>query len=159
MIEEWRRIEAHPDYAVSSLGRIKSFKRSSEGILRKVALSAGYYSLTLDGHYTCTVHRLVAVTFIPNPDNKSTVNHKDKNRLNNYIDNLEWMNVRENIAHGRNKPIHQISPETLEIVKTFESKKLAVVELNLNNSNVGRAARLGLLCGGYYWEYATISEL
>ena len=47
------------------------------------------------------MHRLVATAFIPNPDNLPEVNHKDKNKSNNHIDNLEWTSMRENRTHSK----------------------------------------------------------
>ena len=76
------------------------------------------------------VHRMVAQTFLDNPDNKPVVNHKDTNILNNDVDNLEWVTYKENmnteetiknLKKGKNsKTIHQILIETGEIVNTFD---------------------------------------
>ena len=62
----------------------------------------GYQVITLskDGvRKTYTIHQLVAKAFIPNPENKKTINHKDGNKLNNCIDNLEWATEKENQQH------------------------------------------------------------
>ena len=102
-------------YQISNHGRVKSLSRivnrlNSDGMfvsekIRKQSISKrGYYVVDLllnDVRKTKTVHRLIAIQFIPNPDNKPHVNHIDGNPLNNAIDNLEWTNNRENTSHGR----------------------------------------------------------
>lgn len=107
--EQWKTIDDHPNYEVSSEGRIRSIGRwliNQNGIKRywKVRLltshpgGSGYRSIVLDGE-GCWVHKLVAVAFIPNPQNKRCVNHKDKNKTNNSISNLEWVTHQENMDH------------------------------------------------------------
>jgi len=116
-LEEWRDIkgfEGH--YQVSNLGNVRSLDRQirikgkhqkfrkSKGVnLVKTPDWDGYLNvgLCLNGKVTRrTVHRLVAMAFIPNPENKATVNHKDSNRANNKLLNLEWATISENAKHG-----------------------------------------------------------
>jgi len=62
----------------------------------------GYQVITLSKNgirKTYTIHQLVAKAFIPNPENKKTINHKDGNKMNNYVDNLEWATEKENQQH------------------------------------------------------------
>lgn len=66
----------------------------------------GYYSVGIR-RKTHMVHRLVALAFVPNPDNKSFVNHIDGNKLNNHADNLEWCTVQENNQHARETGLHK----------------------------------------------------
>ena len=97
--EEWRVINNFPNYSVSNLGNVKN--NITNKIMRQ-NVKGGYknISLTNDKKRTsCKVHRLVALSFIPNPDNKPTVNHKDKNKCNNVLDNLEWMTTEEQMQH------------------------------------------------------------
>lgn len=95
-------------YEVSSLGRVCSltrrWRKGERSMMRPGTSSWGYLRVNLtkpDGK-TCVlkkVHTLVAQAFIPNPENKATVNHKDSNKLNNAVPNLEWNTQIENITH------------------------------------------------------------
>lgn len=63
-------------------------------------LQNGYQLIKLYKSKTCSIHRLVAETFIDNPENKPEVNHKDSNRANNSVNNLEWVTKSENVQHS-----------------------------------------------------------
>lgn len=101
--EEWRDIEDFPEYKISNLGRVKSFKKNGERILKCSVCTTGYLQIILsnkDTRLTKKVHRIVAKTFMPNPLNKPCINHIDSNRLNARLENLEWCTYKENIAHA-----------------------------------------------------------
>lgn len=97
-------------YQVSNLGDVKSLDRlltngkRRKGLIRILnPIEGGYLSLSLckgGVRRTLKVHRLVAETFIPNPDNKPEVNHKDGVRINNCVYNLEWVTHEENQRHS-----------------------------------------------------------
>ncbi len=100
--EIWKRISNFKDYEVSNHGRVKSFKKSSNGkILVNIIDSRGYYVVNLcqNGMYQKLIHILVAEHFLRPSLDKKIVNHKDLNKLNNYFENLEWCTTRENIHH------------------------------------------------------------
>lgn len=100
MAERWEFINGYPGYLISSHGRV--FSRKLKRCIDPPLDHYGYQRVGLWNklqkrqHF---VHRLVALHFIPNPENKPTVNHKDKNILNNNMTNLEWATVAEQNAH------------------------------------------------------------
>lgn len=114
MIEEWRPISGYEGlYEVSSYGRVKSLKRpfennggiqwTKERILSPGKSKLGYLIVNLccNGKVCQNyVHRLVAQTFVPNPENLTEVNHKDEDKANNIVDNLEWCDHSYNINYG-----------------------------------------------------------
>lgn len=100
--EEWLPVPDWECYHVSNFGRMKSFKGKSPHILTPT-FNRGYLQIGLCSggkQKTFRVHRLVAELFIPNPDNKNTVNHRDGHKLNNHISNLEWATSTENNQHA-----------------------------------------------------------
>jgi hypothetical protein len=102
--EQWRPVVQCPEhYSVSSFGRIFSWKSKFQynykpiGLLKTGKHSLGYCVVSLDYQAPTKLHRVVALAFIPNPDNKPEVNHIDHNKQNNRVDNLEWVTHSENI--------------------------------------------------------------
>lgn len=119
MAEEWREVPGYEGfYEVSNTGRVRSLDRITHQIrngkvlprkrkgkmLSLVVYSTGYENVRLCGadrvQTTLGVHRVVAQSFIPNPDNKRFVNHIDGNPRNNRLDNLEWTTPLENTRHA-----------------------------------------------------------
>lgn len=96
-------------YQASNIGRVKSIKFGKERILKPFTNSSGYLQVSLFKNgkkKNFYVHRLVAEAFLPNPDNLPCVNHKDEDKTNNNVNNLEWCNCRYNVNYGtRNKRI------------------------------------------------------
>lgn len=120
-MEEWRDIKGYEGiYQISNKGRVKSLgnnKTRKEKILRP-GKRKGYFYISLckkgEKPKYFDIHRLVAQAFLPNPDNLPVVNHKDENKLNNNVENLEWCTYQYNNTYGtRNKKI--ICVETNEI--------------------------------------------
>lgn len=180
MQEIWKSLKGIVEYGdyyeVSNLGRVKSvdrvvccgngFKRIN-GRMRKLKTEKnGYTSISLSYNgksKTYKVHRLVALAFIHNPENKPEVNHKDGNKSNNLASNLEWVTVSENTQHaydnglakGRNGETHHNSilkeEDVLEIIGLWESGKYTKKEIS-KKFNISHMAVIRIL-NGDRWSY------
>lgn len=172
MQEIWKDIPNYEGiYQISNHGRIRSnnpgnkrFHNKTDHILKAHVSNTGYCQVTLykDGvkRRKYTVHKLVATMFIPNPDNLPCVNHKDENKLNNHVDNLEWCTYAYNNAYGTAKirsiitvsePVEQYTLEGLHIA-TYLSATVASKLTGINKTDILKACK-GLVpyAGGYGW--------
>ena len=151
------------NYKVSNLGKVYSNIKGHGFVQIKGWMDyRGYQRVELN-HRQFMVHRLVAMAFIPNPENKEQVNHKDENKQNNCVDNLEWMTNAENHNYGtRNqrageslkKPILRISRETGEVLQRYVCLKDAVKE-GYNHTGISLTANHKGChhSGGFRWEW------
>lgn len=128
-------------YQVSSLGNVRGIKRGK--ILKKMYTPDGYHSLSLcNGKMTTkTVHRLVAQAFIPNPENKPEVNHKNHIRTDNRAENLEWNTHIENIDYTVNNNKHAFG-ERHSRARLKESDVIDILTSSLSNEEL--AVKYGL---------------
>lgn len=124
MKEEFREIKGFEGrYSVSNLGRVKSLPKSlgipcskkirPEYILKSNIANNGYIRVNLGRGNMRNIHRLVAETFIQNPDNKPCVNHIDGNKLNSHISNLEWCTYKENSRHSFDTGLNTLQLQNL----------------------------------------------
>ena len=95
-------IKGYKKYTINRDGTVTNTK--SGRTVKHHKLASGYMNVTLSKNgkmKSHRVHRLVAIAYLPNPHNKFTVNHKDLNKQNNHVNNLEWMTQKENHNHAR----------------------------------------------------------
>lgn len=161
MEEIWKPIKGYEGlYEVSNLGRVKSLKRfyhTREQILKNKLTENGYYRTELSKNgkrKLIGTHRIVAQTFIPNDMNKEEVNHKDGNKLNNCVDNLEWCSHSENTIHayklGLKKPCCAITNKKRIRCIDLDIEKESLHEMQLylyengytNSKTVDRLSRI-----------------
>ena len=182
-MEEWRDIEGFEGYyQISNMGRVKSLERTvrnsrgyrivAERILKPQSNSKGYLYVNLykDGKMKrCRVNRLVAQAFLPNPDNLPEVNHKDEDKQNNCMDNLEWCSHSYNNSYnGRAKKIGEKNTNNPKISKpVFSVNKVSglIVEFpslieaerqtGISNSSICKCLKgKRNSAGGCVWFYA-----
>lgn len=109
MLEKWKPINGTDGlYEVSSTGKVRSLNYGNTGMTKELKLSAdrltGYVRVRVkdmnENVKLCSVHRLVAEAFIPNPGGYPCVNHKDEDKTNNHVSNLEWCTQKYNANYG-----------------------------------------------------------
>ena len=141
-------------YGITEDGKVFSF--ASNKFLKPQATEKGYLTVCLGrgtNYKPYRIHRLVAEAYLPNPDNLPEVNHKDEDKSNNSVSNLEWCTGDYNLHYGSrmllNKPVHCV-----ELDKTFSSASVASKELGIRDDRIrfcckGRCKTVG----GYHWKY------
>lgn len=166
MKEIWEDIPGFEGlYQVSNFGNVKSLNYARKKIIKNLIpkRSSGYDIVCLSRHGCmkyAPIHRLVAENFIPNPENKSQVNHIDGNKRNNNVNNLEWVTPRENVKHSierlGNNP-GDWSRKRVRCVETgeiFESQIDAANSYHTSQGAIGNSARGQRSCaGGVHWEF------
>ena len=136
-MEQWKVIKDFPKYAISNYGNIKSLYWQNnvngklyprEKLLTPIKKKNGYLKVNLhnDEHKgrgkgcEFLIHRLVAEAFLENPKNLSEINHKDGNKENNKVSNLEWCTRRENVLHSYKLDLRKSIQEYIKIKKMKE---------------------------------------
>ena len=156
-----RVINDFPNYSISNLGNVMNNKSNK---MMKLNVKSGYYHVGLINNKNRSifkVHRLVALAFIENIENKPEVNHKDGNKLNNSVKNLEFVTNKENQIHKfqsglGNNYTRKIGQYDLQenIVKEFPSIISAAKELKTSTSNIkGVLYKKRKTAVGFIWKY------
>lgn len=164
MEEIWKDIPGYEGlYKVSSFGNVFSLRCNR--CLKQHPVNGGYLLVPLssDKRKLWLVHRLVAIAFIPNPDNLPEVNHKDENTTNNCVKNLEWCTRKYNAHYGtalqrmaatNSKPVEQLKAG--KVVKKYESIKAAGEECGFDRGNISKCCTgKSRTYKGYEWRFAT----
>lgn len=166
IVEIWKDIKGYENlYQVSNLGRVKSL---NSGKIRKTSKErCGYISIALSKNgikKQYKVHRLVAQAFLQNPYRLPQVNHKDENKTNNNVENLEWCTPKYNVNYGT--AIKRRVDKQMN--NTKRSKKVLCIEINTIYPSISEAQRqtgysekgislccrkLQEKCGGYHWTF------
>jgi hypothetical protein len=135
-MEQWKNIKDIEGYQASNLGRIRNKKLK---ILNPKLNRNGYLEVHLRGKSfqkigkVISVHRLISITFLPTIKQKQFVNHKDGNKTNNNIYNIEWVNQSENMQHAINNNLTKSlsNKDILLIRRLYKTKKYTQKELGV----------------------------
>ncbi len=152
--EQWRVIDGfNGKYAISNKGRVKNI--NTNRILGGKYDGAGYKAVQLDGK-NYNVHRLVALAFIPNPQNLPHINHIDEDKLNNDVKNLEWCTPSENVRHSIYKQCCKVKQLTKEgkLIRIWESFYQIERELGYSRQAITKVCKgKQQYSYGYHWQY------
>lgn len=182
MKEIWKKIEHFENYEISNKGNV----RNKNNYTLKQHKMNNYMTIKLYDRNNKkmilkNIHRLVAEAFIPNPNNKRTINHKDGNKLNNNVNNLEWCTHKENTKHafetglqkswcgtkfGKEHPNYKFRgkwktqknvyqyDKSNNFIKKYNSAEEVYRILNISSSHIGECCKgKRKTAGGYIWKY------
>lgn len=157
-------------YFITEDGRVWSV-RNNRFLTNQIGKN-GYLYIDLNKNGIRTrkyIHRLVAEAFLPNPNNLPQVNHKDENKSNNNVNNLEWISIKDNANYGTRteraeqrkkevnanmKQVAMCDKQTHEIIKTYKSLTEAAKENNIGVSNISAVLHgKRQTTGGYFWRF------
>ena len=173
MVEIWKDVVGYEGlYKVSNLGNVMSFKHKKPKLLKPRKDSKGYLQILLSNHNKSIknflIHRLVAQAFLPNPNNYPVINHKDENKTNNRVSNLEFCTQQYNTTYGtaqerrakkltnrkdQSKPVLQYDKNGI-FVKEYPSIMDAERNTGVKHQDIGNVCKGKLKsAGGYIWKY------
>jgi len=156
------RCSRSSDYIITKDGNVFSLKKNYYGRqLSRQESKDGYFRVKIDGNYV-GLHRLLAEAFLPNPLNLEQVNHKDGNKKNNALSNLEWVTQQENLKHAMENGLHPSPPTKIMATSKdgketlfFDSQR-SVSDFGFTQPNVNKCLKgLRKYAHGYTWSYVT----
>lgn len=167
MTEAWKAIDGYEGlYEVSNTGLVRSLNFNNTGrakLMKPRKRQDGYLSVNLcknGKHKSIKLHRLVASAFIPNPLNLETVNHRDEDKTNNNVSNLEWLTRGDNARYSnvnnpkRSKQVQMFDKSTGDLLTTFPSIKEAERRTGIAQENICHACKGRYMsAGGFVWKY------
>lgn len=150
-------------YIVYEDGRVYGVKKKDFLVPRKTEYGYWIVDFNINGNITSKhvkISRLVALAFIPNPQNLPQVGHNDENKDNNDISNLYWTDAKENNNHGTHNRKLGKAVYCVELDRVFETMSAAARELHLHVSNISNCVKdSNRRTGGYHWRLANEEEI